>query len=132
VFFWNSAETQDIFNQVKEIVSKNNIKLLTTTYMDSQKNLDKPRTCYAHFFMLTITAEGYVTFCKNARGEVDFYIGDINKKSFKEIWADTKTKEIESWVRPNNCGLFCRHMAINNTLEDMLHPTSNMSPNFVG
>ena len=130
--FWNSKETQKIYFQVKEILSKNNIKLLTTTFMESQENLDKPTTCYAHFFMLTITAEGHVAFCKNARGESDFYIGNIFEKSLNEIWNDTITKKIESWVRPNNCGLFCRHMAINNTMEDIMNPDISMSPNFVG
>ena len=100
--------------------------------MNTQESLDIPKTCYAHFFMLVITAEGYVTFCKNARGHDDFYIGDINKKSLIEICDDEKTKEIESWVRPNNCGLFCKHMAINNSMESLVNPDPNMSPNFVG
>ena len=130
--FWNSEETQNIFYQVKEILSENNIKLLTTTFMEAQENLDKPTTCYAHFFMITITAEGHVAFCKNARGEADFYIGNIFEKTLKEIWGDTITKKIESWVKPNNCGLFCKHMSINNTMEDITNPSPNQSPNFVG
>ena len=82
--------------------------------------------------MITITAEGNLTFCKNARGEEEFVIGNMYDKSLEEIWNDTKTKEIESWVKPNNCGLFCKHMGINNTMEDILHPENGMSPNFVG
>jgi GTP 3',8-cyclase len=130
--FWNSEKTQKIFENVKSILKKAGINLLTTTYMTAQENLDYPRTCYAHFFMIAILAEGNVTFCKNARGEDDFYIGNINDKTLKEIWGDTITKDIEKWVKPNNCGLFCKHMAINNTMEDLLHPSVNMSPNFVG
>lgn len=130
--FWNSDETQAIFSKVKEILSENNIKLLTTTFMEAQENLDKPTTCYAHFFMITITAEGDLTFCKNARGENDFNIGNIVEKTLKEIWTDSITKDIESWVRPNNCGLFCKHMAINNTMEDIINPGIDKSPNFVG
>lgn len=130
--FWNNSETQEIFKKIKEILALRNIKLLTTTFMTSQENLDYPETCYAHFFMLAILAEGYVTFCKNARGFDNFYIGNIYEKSLKEIWNDTKTKEIEKWVRPNNCGLFCKHMAINNSMQDIVHPDSNMTANFVG
>jgi radical SAM protein with 4Fe4S-binding SPASM domain len=130
--FWNSGNTQGIFKKVKEILVENKIKLLTTIYMDTQESLDKPRTCYAHFFMITITAEGNLTFCKNARGEEEFVIGNMYDKSLEEIWNDTKTKEIENWVKPNNCGLFCKHMGINNTMEDILHPENGMSPNFVG
>ena len=130
--FWNSPTSQKIFQNVKNILDSTEIKLLTTTYMTTQENLDYPRTCYAHFFMLIITAEGHLTFCKNARGEEDFYIGNIYEKSLKEIWEDQKTLDIEKWVRPNNCGLFCKHMGINSTMEDILHPDSSMSPNFVG
>lgn len=130
--FWQSAETQAIFWKVQEILAPSSIKLLTTTYMASQAKLDFPRTCYAHFFMLAITAEGFVTFCKNARGAEDFTIGNIYEKPLKEIWEDKKTKDIERWVRPNNCGLFCKHMAINNAMEEMLHPDTQMTPNFVG
>lgn len=130
--FWQNPETQTVFWKIHEILAPSKIKLLTTTYMEAQANLDFPRTCYAHFFMLAITAEGFVTFCKNARGEKDFYIGNIHEKSLQEIWGDKKTKEIESWVRPNNCGLFCKHMAINSAMEEILHPDTQMTPNFVG
>lgn len=130
--FWNNENTQNIFRNVKTILEKSGINLLTTTYMTAQENLDYPQTCYAHFFMLAILAEGNVTFCKNARGEEKFYIGNIYEKSLNEIWEDSKTKDIEKWVKPNNCGLFCKHMAINNTMEDLMNPSVDMSPNFVG
>jgi MoaA/NifB/PqqE/SkfB family radical SAM enzyme len=130
--FWNAKESQEIFKNVKHILVENKINLLTTTYVAAQENLDYPTTCYAHFFMLAILAEGYVTFCKNARGEEKFYIGNIYKNSLEEIWNDTTTKNLEKWVKPNNCGLFCKHMSINNTMEDLMNPDPNMSPNFVG
>lgn len=130
--FWNEPNTQQIFKNIKDILLPKKIKLLSTTYMSTQGNLDYPQTCYAHFFMVIITAEGDITFCKNSRGETDFNIGNINFNSFSEIWNGKKTKEIEKWVKPNNCGLFCKHMAMNTSMEDIIHPDSNMSPNFVG
>lgn len=130
--FWNSEETQKVFSEMQKELSESETKFLTTTFLDSQKNLDRPRTCYAHFFMTALTAEGDLTFCKNARGSKNFSIGNIKEKSLKQIWEDLPTREIEGWVRPNNCGLFCKHMAINNTMETILHPDSNLSPNFVG
>jgi MoaA/NifB/PqqE/SkfB family radical SAM enzyme len=130
--FWNSENTQKIFKNIKEILTANGINLLTTTFMKSQENLDYPQTCHAHFFMIAILAEGDVTFCKNARTKDSFHIGNIYKQTLKEIWASDKNKEIEKWVKPNNCELFCKHMAINNTLEDTLNPGPNDSPNFIG
>ncbi|MCV0373523.1 MAG: radical SAM protein [Nitrosarchaeum sp.] len=130
--FWNDPKTQNVFKKVKHTIEPKGIKLLTTTFMAAQENLDFPSTCYAHFFMSTITAEGNLIFCKNARGENDFVIGNIYEKSLKEIWNDSKTREIESWVRPNNCGLFCKHMAINNAMEEIINPNAEDTPNFVG
>ncbi len=130
--FWNSDETQNVFIAIKNMFQEKYIKLLTTGYIEAQEKLDYPQTCYAHFFMIGIAAEGDVTFCKNARGENGFIIGNINKKSLSDIWNDTKTKDIESWVRPNNCGLFCKSMGINNNMEDIVHPNPSMFPNNVG
>ena len=130
--FWNSKNTQQIFKNIKEILVINGINLLTTTFMKSQENLDYPQTCHAHFFMIAILAEGDVTFCKNARTKDSFHIGNIYKQTLKEIWASDKNKKIEEWVKPNNCELFCKHMAINNTLEDIANPGPNESPNFIG
>ena len=100
--------------------------------MKSQEKIDYPTTCYAHFFKAAILAEGHYVFCQNGRGEEKYYIGNIYNQTLKEIWNSDKIKDIEKWVRPNNCGLFCKHMAINNSLEENLHPDENMSPNFVG
>jgi len=130
--FWNSENTQQIFKNVKNILASNDINLLTTTFMKAQENLDYPQTCHAHFFMIAILAEGDVIFCKNARTKNSFHIGNIYKQTLKEIWASEKTKDIEKWVKPNNCELFCKHMAINNTLESILNPGPDESPSFVG
>ncbi len=131
--FWNSAETQNVFKTVKEILAKNNIKLLSAGFrIDEEKEaLDYPRTCYAHFFQAAITAKGELTFCKNAREADQYHLGNINEKSLTEIWNSENVKRIESWIRPNNCGLFCKNMALNRSMEDVLYPTADMTPNFV-
>ncbi len=130
--FWNSNDTQNVFKETKEILTENGIFLLGTGYMKSQEKLDHPQTCYAHFFKAAILAEGHYSFCQNARDDPKFHIGNIYNNTLKEIWENEKIREIEKWVKPNNCELFCRHMAINNAMEDNIHPDHDMSPNFVG
>jgi MoaA/NifB/PqqE/SkfB family radical SAM enzyme len=130
--FWNDESTQNVFKQTKEVLREKGISLLTTAYMKEQEKLDYPTTCYAHFFKAAILAEGHYVFCQNGRDEEKYHIGNIYDQSLKEIWESEKIKEIEEWVKPNNCGLFCKHMAINNSLEDNIHPNEGMSPNFVG
>ena len=130
--FWNSAETQQVFKETHDVLLENNISFLGTAYMKSQEKIDYPTTCYAHFFKAAILAEGYYVFCQNGRDDERYHIGNIYNQTLKEIWNSDKIKDIEKWVRPNNCGLFCKHMAINNSLEENIHPDQNMSPNFVG
>lgn len=130
--FWNSTETQQVFKEASEILKSKNIVLLGTAYIKAQEDLDYPQTCYAHFFKSAILAEGHYAFCQNARGEEKYYIGNIYDNTLKEIWESEKIKNIEKDIRPNNCGLFCKHMAINSSMEENLNPDPNMSPNFVG
>ena len=146
--FWNSLENQKMQSEVREILAAGNIKLLKTGFsIPAQKlvtidgssehieagpdELDYPRTCYAHFFQAAITAKGELRFCKNSRGDDRYILGNIKDKSLKEIWDGETNKGIESWVRPNNCGLFCKNMALNKAMEDTLYPDPGVFPNFV-
>lgn len=130
--FWNSVETRAVFDLAEGEMLASGTKLLTSGYVWYQDQIEKPQSCYAHYFQIAILAEGHITYCKNARGEDKFYIGNINENSVKEIWNSAKNKDIESWVKPSNCGLYCKHIQMNLALEDALHPTHDMSPNFVG
>lgn len=130
--FWNSEKTQGIFKDAESILGKQSTKLLSSGYVWYQGQLDKPQSCYAHFFQIAILAEGHVAFCKNARGADKFYLGNINEKSIQQIWDDAKNLDLESWVKPSNCGLYCKHIQMNLALENVMHPEHDMSPNFVG
>lgn len=129
--FWNSLVTQSTFETVMNILEAEGIRLLKAGYSVDRKGIDVPRTCYAHFFQVAVTAEGNVIFCKNAREKDQYVVGNINENTLSEIWAGEKNKAIESWVRPNNCGLFCKNMALNKAMEETLYPDPSMSPNFV-
>jgi len=133
--FWNGGKTRDIFEKIEKILEKSNIMLLTSGFSIEQPRLDYPSTCYAHYFQIAITGEGNVMFCKNARGnaKIDdrYVLGNINEKTLTEIWNGKKVKEIEKYIKPSNCGLFCKNTSMNNALEESIHPTEDMSPNFV-
>jgi radical SAM protein with 4Fe4S-binding SPASM domain len=130
--FWNAPATQAVFAAAEGAVAGTATRLLTTRYMMDQPGVDRPSACWAHFFMLAITAEGDVMFCKNARGAERFVLGNLNDKGLAEIWRDVPTRALEGWVKPSNCGLFCKHMAINLAMEEVVSPDPDMSPNFVG
>jgi hypothetical protein len=50
----------------------------------------------------------------------------------REVWDSVTNKKLESWVKPSNCGLYCKHIQMNLALEDVVHPDPDLSPNFVG
>lgn len=129
--FWNSENTQNIFKKINKILEVNNIMQLTTGYLNHQNHLDYVSTCYAHFFQGALTAEGNLIFCKNARDKTKFVIGNIYEKTFSEIWDDQVTKNLESHIKPSNCGLFCKCMQLNVSMQESLFPSDDMSPNFV-
>ena len=129
--FWNALETQEVFDKVGFALKQNNTRLLTTTFLATQTDLEYPKTCYAHFFQTVITAEGDLIFCKNARGVGKYILGNIYQNTLTEIWNSEKVLNIEKNIKPSNCGLFCRCMALNNAMEDVMSPSIDMSPNFV-
>ena len=146
--FWNGAANLKVQTTVGQILSSSGVSLLKAGFTvmpeplvkivglrsenaSSGSPLDYPRTCYAHFFQAVITAKGELRFCKNSRGDDKYIVGNINERSLKEIWDGETNRDIESWVRPNNCGLLCKNMSLNNTMEDMLYPDPRISPNFV-
>jgi GTP 3',8-cyclase len=128
--FWNDKSTQDVFDMVGQTLLSDT-RLLTTTFLETQTDLEYPKKCYAHFFQTVITAEGDLIFCKNSRGVDKYIIGNIYKKTLSEIWNDKKIRDIEKDIKPSNCGLFCRCMALNNSMESIANPPSDMSPSFV-
>jgi GTP 3',8-cyclase len=129
--FWNAKDTQQTFKNVEKALEGDKTRLLTTTFLETQTDLNYPKTCYAHFFQTVITAEGDLIFCKNARGVNKYILGNINQNKLIEIWNSQKTLDIEKNIKPSNCGLFCRCMALNNSMESIMNPPSDMSPSFV-
>ena len=137
--FWHSNEVQKEIDKTKKILRTSKINLLTssfeilnTTKKKLQELINKPKKCYAHFYQITIMADGNVAFCKNARFNNKYRIGNINRKSIKEIWNDKITKNIEKWIKPNNCGLICKVIRVNLGVEDILSPDNSIDPNFIG
>lgn len=128
--FWRSDKTRETFNKTKEILDP--ITLLGPGYSVNQQELiDHSRTCYAHFFQVAISGNGDFMFCKNSRGKNEYALGNINSQSLVEIWDSEKSKDLEGRIRPNNCGLFCKNLYLNNGMEDTVHPDSSLDVNFV-
>jgi MoaA/NifB/PqqE/SkfB family radical SAM enzyme len=128
--FWKSDKTREIFDRARRILDP--IKLLGPGYtIDQQRLIDHPQACYAHFFQAAISGNGDFMFCKNSRGKPEYVLGNINTQTLAEIWDSEKVKGLEGFIRPNNCGLFCKNLYLNNGMEDVVHPDSDLDVNFV-
>ena len=137
--FWNGPEVKNEINKTEKKLLKNEIELLTSSFeilstsKEEQKRLiNYPKKCYAHFYQITIMADGNVAFCKNARFNKKYFVGNINKKSIKDIWNNKANTDIERWVKPSNCGLICKVIRVNIGVENILSPDQKIDPNFIG
>lgn len=137
--FWNGPNVKNEIKKSEEILKKTDIDLLTSSFEllstskeEQEKLINYPKKCYAHFYQITIMADGNIAFCKNARFNKKFFVGNINKKSIKEIWNAKENLEIEKWVKPSNCGLICKVIRVNIGVENVLSPDQSIDPNFIG
>ncbi|EKE06080.1 MAG: radical SAM protein [uncultured bacterium] len=130
--FWESKKIGQYFEEMKRILESEGIKLYRAGFSVVNNRINYPSKCYAHFFHSVITARGDLAFCKNCRLRKEYMLGNIYKRSLKEIWNGKRVQKLESKIKPSNCGVFCKSMAINESMEDIAHPDIQMSPNFVG
>jgi MoaA/NifB/PqqE/SkfB family radical SAM enzyme len=118
---WWKKQVIPVFNRAEKRAEEIGLKLLGAKYIDTQEYLNLPSKCHAHHFVLGINAEGYVAFCKNTRDNPDFYIGDLRKETFSNIWEESlKKREMESSINPISCATFCKNMGINKAIEDVV------------
>lgn len=74
--------------------------------------------CYALDFWAFLTAAGEVYSCSNFLGRPDVYsYGNINEKSFKEIWDNRNVN-----VNIHDCRAICRMDKCNEYLWELKHP----------
>jgi len=131
--FWTEFANSKYLEICKKELNANGIDLLSTTYVNKNNKLVNNQSiyCHAHFFQTVITAEGDLIYCKNARGEKQYIIGNIYEESLKSIWNKETLLQQEKNIRCDNCGLFCRCMALNKSIDDFINPSNDMSINFV-
>ena len=137
--FWNGPDVANETKKTEEILKLSKIELLTSSFEilstskeENEKLINYPKKCYAHFYQITIMADGHVAFCKNARFNKKYFVGNINKDNIKNIWNSKTNLEIEKWVRPNNCGLICKVIRVNIGVQNVMTPNKSIDPNFIG
>jgi len=110
---------------------ESSLQLSTSEYMEKQYLKKYPQTCYAHFFTLSITADGYVNFCKSRFDRTETDYGNCNTSSINDIWYGDKVKKIEKMIKPCECAGFCRQMHVNVYVDDIITIPEELMTNFI-
>ncbi len=74
------------------------------------------RKCYGQQFATVISASAKMYVCCHTRGYEKYCIGDLTKKSFKEIWNSEKRKRIIHKIDFSDCIPLCRDNTFNQIL----------------
>ncbi len=89
------------------------------------------RKCLALPFWTYIDSQGHVWGCSNYLTRKEFYLGDIYKKTFKEIWRSKTRKTFVGWAKENldssQCRVNCRMDEVNRYLWELTHPPEHVN-----
>ena len=101
--FWHGELVKKEKNKSENVLNKKNIdfitsgfEILNTNSNDKQKTLNIPTKCYAHYYQVAIMADGNVSFCKNARFDQKFFIGNINEDTIEKYGIQRKIKKLKN------------------------------------
>jgi MoaA/NifB/PqqE/SkfB family radical SAM enzyme len=104
---YKSSRVKILYSEHKYNLIKNN---------DIKKKYDK---CYGQQFATVICANGDVTVCCHSRGRQALTLGNINYRTFGEIWNSEKRKLIIDNLKLDWCPDLCRCDSFNNILFDL-------------
>jgi GTP 3',8-cyclase len=79
-------------------------------------------TCYGHQFAAVIAADAKMYLCCHMRGHHKYCIGDLSKKSFKEIWGSQQRKTVTENIDFKDCLPLCRGNTFNQILWNIRQP----------
>jgi hypothetical protein len=100
-------------------------KILTSAV--KYERMGQPRgyaTCHGSYFTAVIQADGFMPLCCHLRGQPDFYLGDLKKNSFQEIWYRPR-RDLFSRLDLDRCIPLCRNDGISCWLEEVIRPASH-------
>ena len=110
---------------------QSSLQVSTSEYMEQQYIEHYPPSCYAHFFTLSITADGAVNFCKSRFDTPETNCGDIHSMSLHDIWNTPHVKALEKQIQPHTCAGFCRQMHVNVHVHDLLSIPEELDTRFI-
>jgi radical SAM protein with 4Fe4S-binding SPASM domain len=89
------------------------------------------KKCLGLPFIACIDASGYIYACNGRWGDKNYIYGNINQKSFLDIWNSPehkkKIRELMETVNTEECPIMCRQNSINEFLWNLKNPPDHIN-----
>lgn len=85
------------------------------------------KKCYGQQFATVISASAKMYICCHTRGYEKYCIGDLTKKTFKEIWDSRQRKEAINKIDFRDCIPLCRDNTFNQLLWNIRQPKEHVN-----
>lgn len=135
-----TAEYKDIkyrkYLDLGEKLAKYNDKKFNVIFrINTMRKWDQQGRTYQHCLALPfwayIDASGNTWACSIYLTKKRFLLGNINDKSFRQIWESRKRRELVRWAKEKldtgECRVNCRMDEINRYLWDLKHPSAHVN-----
>lgn len=94
------------------------------------KELIRPyKVCYGHHFAAVVAADKKMYVCCHYRGVKEYCVGDLGRKTLKEIWRSKEREMACSRINLNQCVALCRCNTFNTVLWNIKQEKTH--PNFI-
>ena len=125
------SEAEDIGKELRQYETED-FKIYFRSKSIENLNMEKPYDfCDGLYFMTYMDANGDVFPCIVFMGQDDFIYGNINEKTFPEIWESERAKKIRAMFDDAfihaHCRKTCRLDEINKYLHELRHPGSHVN-----
>ena len=124
-FTGDFTSIENEFNKSKEMFEDENFKVTASIHKYSRFNDGEKRPyskCYGMFFNTVVTADFKVFACIHHRQKQNYFLGDLNETTLKEIWNSSRIREVFETIDCNDCPYFCRNDDINRALNSISKP----------
>lgn len=85
------------------------------------------KKCYGHQFATVISASGKMYICCHTRGYDKYCIGDLKKKSFRDIWGSKERADVVNKIDFRDCIPLCRDNTFNQILWNIKQPREHVN-----